>query len=213
MAIEVSDRAVAEIKKAAAQRDDAPQGAARRHPRRRLHGLLLPVRVVGRRAAPGGQGLSFEDGAVRVFVDPKSYLYLDGSTLEYSTSHGGARLQVREPERQGLVRLRRERPVLGSAASPPGKVNMICWSCEKEGGKGPFCASRARRSCRRTPADDQFAVLGVDRASSTSTSRGWRRRYKELSRQLHPDRFAKADPRARKAALARTVELNEAWRS
>ena len=37
--------------------------------------------------------------------------------------------------------------------------------------------------------------------------------YKDLSRQLHPDRFAKADPRARKAALARTVEINEAWRT
>src|SRR5262249_42199415 len=30
--------------------------------------------------------LSFENGDVRVFIDPKSFIYLDGSTLEYSTS-------------------------------------------------------------------------------------------------------------------------------
>src|SRR4029077_16473638 len=33
------------------------------------------------------------------------------------------------------------------------------------------------------------------------------------SRKLHPDRFARADPRARKASLQRTVMLNEAWRA
>jgi molecular chaperone HscB len=37
--------------------------------------------------------------------------------------------------------------------------------------------------------------------------------FKQLSRQVHPDRYAKADPRARKAALARTVQLNEAWKT
>src|SRR5581483_12006679 len=39
------------------------------------------------------------------------------------------------------------------------------------------------------------------------------RRYKELTRVLHPDRFARADPRARRASLARSVQLNEAWRT
>jgi len=37
--------------------------------------------------------------------------------------------------------------------------------------------------------------------------------YKRLSRQVHPDRFATADPRARRASLARTVQLNDAWRT
>ena len=58
---------------------------------------------------------------VRVFVDPKSFLYLDGSTLELRDVADGPRLQVREPERQGHLRLRRERPVLASAARS-GKV-------------------------------------------------------------------------------------------
>ena len=38
-------------------------------------------------------------------------------------------------------------------------------------------------------------------------------RYRDLSRKLHPDRFAKADPRARRASLQRSVQLNEAWRA
>jgi len=38
-------------------------------------------------------------------------------------------------------------------------------------------------------------------------------RFRELSRLVHPDKFAKADPRARKASLQRSVQLNEAWRT
>jgi len=30
--------------------------------------------------------LAFEDGAVRVFIDPKSYLFLEGSTLDFATT-------------------------------------------------------------------------------------------------------------------------------
>ena len=92
---------------------------------------------------------------------------------------------------------------------------MICWSCEKEGGKGPFCAA-----CRAIlPPDagpnagtDRFAVLGLPRRFEVDLAAA-EAAYKDLSRQLHPDRFTKADPRARKAALARTVELNDAWRT
>jgi molecular chaperone HscB len=90
-------------------------------------------------------------------------------------------------------------------------VNVICWSCEKEGGRGPFCAS-CTAILPPDPGSDRFAVLGlphkfeIDVAAAESA-------YKDLSRQVHPDRFAKADPRARKAALGRTVEINDAWRT
>ena len=88
---------------------------------------------------------------------------------------------------------------------------MICWSCEKEGGRGPFCGA-----CKAIlPPDagiDRFVVLGLPRKFDVDLGAA-ESAYKELSRQLHPDRFAKADPRARKAALARTVEINDAWRT
>jgi molecular chaperone HscB len=95
---------------------------------------------------------------------------------------------------------------------------VICWSCEKEGGGGPFCAA-----CKAIlppdagplgagPGIDRFAVLGLPRKFEVDLGAA-EAAYKELSRQLHPDRFAKADPRARKAALGRTVEINDAWRT
>jgi iron-sulfur cluster assembly protein len=57
--------------------------------------------VVGSRAAPGGQVLAFEDGAVRVFVDPKSFIYLDGSTLEYQTTMMGRGFKFTNPNAKG----------------------------------------------------------------------------------------------------------------
>lgn len=88
---------------------------------------------------------------------------------------------------------------------------MICWSCEREGGAGPLCAA-----CGAIlPADekqDRFAALGVPRKFSIALDEA-EGNFKKLSRQVHPDRFATADPRARKAALSRTVQLNEAWRT
>ncbi len=88
---------------------------------------------------------------------------------------------------------------------------MICWSCEKEGGKGPFCGS-CKAILPPDAADDRFAVLGLPRRFEVDLGAA-EGAYKDLSRRLHPDRFAKADARARKAALARTVELNDAWRT
>ena len=62
--IAVTDTAVAEIEKAARRSArTTPEGAARRHPRRRLHGLLLPVRVVGQEPRAEDKVLAFEDGA------------------------------------------------------------------------------------------------------------------------------------------------------
>ena len=204
MAIAVSDRAVAEIKKAAGARATTPEGAARRHPRRRLHRLLLPVRVVGQEPRAEDKVLAFEDGAVRVFVDPKSYIYLDGSTLEYADHDDGPGLQVQEPERERDVRLRRERPVLRRPV-------MICWSCQHEAGTAPLCAACG---ALQPPDDgaDLFAVLGLP-ARYRGRSGGGGGRVQGLSRQVHPDRFATADPRARRASLARTVQLNDAWRT
>jgi molecular chaperone HscB len=88
---------------------------------------------------------------------------------------------------------------------------MICWSCEREGGAGPLCAA-CGAVLPAEEAQDRFAVLGVPRKFSVDLEAA-EGNFKKLSRQVHPDRFATADPRARKAALSRTVQLNEAWRT
>jgi molecular chaperone HscB len=62
------------------------------------------------------------------------------------------------------------------------------------------------------PGADFFGVLGVERRYDLDVA-SMEQRYRELTRKLHPDRFARADPRARRASLARSVQLNEAWRA
>jgi molecular chaperone HscB len=88
---------------------------------------------------------------------------------------------------------------------------MICWSCQKQAGAGPLCAACGALQ----PPDDKadlFVVLGLP-ARYAVDLRAAEGAYKELSRQVHPDRFATADSRARRASLARTVQLNQAWRT
>jgi iron-sulfur cluster assembly protein len=101
MAIGVTDRAIAEIKKAAAQRTPVPKG------------LRVGIRGGGctgfsylfewSDTEPRGEDkiLSFEDGRVRVFVDPKSLIYLDGSTLEYQTTMMGRGFKFINPNAKG----------------------------------------------------------------------------------------------------------------
>src|SRR4029453_1834580 len=88
---------------------------------------------------------------------------------------------------------------------------MICWSCEKNAGGGLTCTSWGALQ----PADpkaDHFAVFGVDRRYAVDVA-DLERRYKDMTKVLHPDRFARADERARRASLKRSIQLNEAWRT
>jgi molecular chaperone HscB len=88
---------------------------------------------------------------------------------------------------------------------------MICWSCEKAAGDGALCvACGAIQS--PDPKADYFRVLGVPQAFSVDMAE-LERRYKEATKLLHPDRFARADARARRASLERSVQLNEAWQA
>ncbi len=57
-----------------------------------------------------------------------------------------------------------------------------------------------------------FDVLGVPRAFHLPDGE-LERRFHALSREHHPDRFAKAPPRERLEAVQRTTELNDASRT
>jgi len=101
MAVEVTERAIAEIKKASGARAQMPKG------------LRVGIRGGGctgfsylfewSDAEPRAEDkvLSFEDGTVRVFVDPKSFIYLDGSTLEYQTTMMGRGFKFTNPNVKG----------------------------------------------------------------------------------------------------------------
>ena len=89
---------------------------------------------------------------------------------------------------------------------------MICWSCHAEVPRDDaFCPA-----CRRIqpfPAElDHFAVLGLPRRFGLERE-ALARRHQELTRQLHPDRFARAGPRERRLSLERSTRVNDAYRT
>ena len=73
-----------------------------------------------------------------------------------------------------------------------------------------FCAS-----CRKIQpvgrGDDHFAALGLPRRYALDPAE-LERRYRDRSRQLHPDRFARAGARERRFSLERSTLLNDAYR-
>jgi iron-sulfur cluster assembly protein len=86
MAVEVSERAIAEIKKASGTRAQRPKGLRVGIRGGGCTGFSYLFEWSDTEPRAEDKVLSFENGDVRVFIDPKSFIYLDGSTLEYSTS-------------------------------------------------------------------------------------------------------------------------------
>jgi molecular chaperone HscB len=88
---------------------------------------------------------------------------------------------------------------------------MICWSCERAAGDGATCMNCEAIQPPRADVD-YFQVLGVPKIYALDETDA-EERFRELSRKFHPDRFATADPRARRVSLQRSVQLNEAWKT
>ena len=86
MSVGVTDKAVAEIKKAAAGRANPPKGLRVGIRGGGCTGFSYLFEWSDAEPRPEDQVLSFEDGAVRVFIDPKSHVFLDGSTLDFATT-------------------------------------------------------------------------------------------------------------------------------
>jgi molecular chaperone HscB len=58
---------------------------------------------------------------------------------------------------------------------------------------------------------DPFATLGISRTFDVNLA-ALEKTHRELSRALHPDRFAAAGATERKMSLSKAVEVNESWR-
>jgi iron-sulfur cluster assembly protein len=86
MAVAVTEKAVAEIKKAAVSRALPPKGLRVGIRGGGCTGFTYLFEWADADPRPEDKVLAFEDGAVKVFVDPKSYLFLDGSTLDFATT-------------------------------------------------------------------------------------------------------------------------------
>lgn len=88
---------------------------------------------------------------------------------------------------------------------------MICWSCQRRVEPASSC-SHCKAVLPPEGAKNLFDVLGIPHRF-TQDVKAVESAYKKLARSLHPDRFARSDPQARRAAMQQTVLLNEAWRT
>ncbi len=73
-----------------------------------------------------------------------------------------------------------------------------------------FCPSCGRIQPPE-PGADAFAALGLPRRYAVDPAE-LERRFRELSRRVHPDRFARAGARERRCSQERSARLNEALR-
>jgi molecular chaperone HscB len=86
---------------------------------------------------------------------------------------------------------------------------MQCPSCHEAAGGGLVCqACGAILPPRRV---DAFAALGVEPRFDVAADE-LETRFRELSRRLHPDRFARAPARDRMASLQAATTLNDSYR-
>lgn len=74
-----------------------------------------------------------------------------------------------------------------------------------------FCPG-CRKLQPELPGADLFCALGVPRGFEIDEE-GLEARFRERSRQFHPDRFARASARERIISLERTTRLNDAYRT
>jgi len=59
---------------------------------------------------------------------------------------------------------------------------------------------------------DPFAILGLSPKFDIDLADA-ERRHRDLSKALHPDRYAGRPPAERRRALGKAIEVNEAWRT
>ena len=86
-----------------------------------------------------------------------------------------------------------------------------CWTCGAERGRAAFCGTcgKIQPVVRGTSF---FDVLGLPAKMGISRS-ALEKGYRELSRQVHPDRFGRESPLERKLALEQTTVVNDAYRT
>lgn len=94
-------------------------------------------------------------------------------------------------------------------AAAPSPAAVACWSC---GGPTPadsfFCVTCA--SVQPPGTADHFRRLGLKRSFDVDRA-DLERRYFDLQRRLHPDRFATRTGREKALSQAQAVSLNEAY--
>jgi len=90
------------------------------------------------------------------------------------------------------------------------EANNNCWRCAAPISDSLFC-----RSCKslQQPSRDYYRVLGIEGRRLNLDSDDLQRRFYDLSRLLHPDRFIRKPETERQYSLDATSILNDAYRT
>lgn len=85
-----------------------------------------------------------------------------------------------------------------------------CWQCSQPISDSLFC-----RSCKslQQPSRDYYRVLGLVHRRLDLDTDDLQRRYYDLSRLLHPDRYIRKPEQERQYSLDATSVLNDAYRT
>lgn len=94
-------------------------------------------------------------------------------------------------------------------AEPETSAVTTCWSCRGPAtAREPFCPTCG--AVQPPAALDAFARLGLKRGFDIDSAQ-LERRYFDLQRRLHPDRFAAKSPRERALSQQQAAALNQAY--
>jgi molecular chaperone HscB len=87
---------------------------------------------------------------------------------------------------------------------------LVCWNCAEPISDSLFCPS-----CQslQQPPSDYYRVLGLEPPRLNLDADDLQRRFYELSRRLHPDRFMRKPELERRYSLDATSILNDAYRT
>ena len=157
----------------------------------------------------------FQD--VRVFIDPKSFIYLHGMILDYEETLMRQGFNFINPNSTQVVWLRLVVLSLGhiSNANRRREISSRTWRA----GRAPhrfrtriFFAPDCGKVQPASAAADYFEVFGLPRKLAIDTA-ALERSFYRLSRKLHPDVYARATEQEQEWSLTNASLLNDAYRT
>jgi molecular chaperone HscB len=88
-------------------------------------------------------------------------------------------------------------------------MSAPCWQCEQSAGGSLFC-----KFCNslQPPAADYFRFFGLERKLDLDLA-VLQKRFYDLSRLVHPDRYTRRSPNEQRYSLEATAILNDAYRT
>jgi molecular chaperone HscB len=98
---------------------------------------------------------------------------------------------------------------LKTVSAESGRATSSCWSC------GDMRAAHFCGACGRVQPPvpvNYFSFFGLPRKLNINLV-ALEKEFYELSRQLHPDLYARADPREQEWSLEKSSQLNDAYRT